>query len=93
MSPAGFREIKVFEAHYQAIHDKRLTFLICESEPMIALGDILKIKEWSAARGEHTGRTCYVQVTYLIADPLMGLRVGYVAVQIKVKILTERTRA
>lgn len=93
MSPASFRELRIFEGLYQAILDHRLTFLICEAEPTISLGDILKLREWSNDLCEHTGRTCYVQATFIMADPLMGIRVGFVAVQIKIKILTDRLKS
>lgn len=89
---SGFREIKLQIPTYRAIAEKRLHFLICEAQPPILLGDILKLREWSADMGEYTGPTCYVQVTYMIGDPHVGLRVGFVAVQVKIKILTDRVR-
>ena len=89
---SGFREIKLPVPLYRAIADKRLSFLICEADPPISLGDILKLREWSNDLGEFTGATCYVQVTFLIGDPNIGLRIGFVAVQVKIKILTDRVR-
>lgn len=89
---SGFREIKLAVPLYRAIAEKRLTFLICEAEPAISLGDILKLREWSNDEGQYTGPTCYVQVTFLIGDPHSGLRIGFVAASVKIKILTDRVR-
>jgi len=89
---SGFREIRLPVPSYRAIAEKRLTFLICEADPEIHLGDILKLREWSNDKAEYTGPTCYVQVTYLMGDPHLGLRIGFVAVQVKIKILTDRMR-
>ncbi len=80
-------ELPVTSAFYRAIVGHRLAFLLVLHGAKFQLHDVIRLREVGAAGGS-TGATCYVQVTFVIADPSHGLRDGYAAIGFKVKILS-----
>lgn len=90
MNPA-LDEIRVPSVFYRAIVSGRLHFLLVQNGHKYQLHDVLRIAEVSKD-GELTGHVAYVQVTFIIADPSYGVREGYAAVSVKLKIQSSRFR-
>lgn len=75
-------ELPVPTAFFRAIAGRRLTFLLVLHGSRFQLHDTLRLRDVGG------NEYCYVQVTFIIADPAQGLRDGYAAIAFKVKILS-----
>lgn len=76
----AIHELPVAPAFYRAIVGHRLAFLIVQNGARFQLHDVIRLRDTSSSE------YCYVQVTFVIADPAQGLRDGYAAIGFKVKI-------
>lgn len=83
----AIHELPVSSALFRAIAGHRLTFLLVLHGARFQLHDVIRLREVGSS-GEPTGAFCYVQVTFIIADPSHGLRDGYAAIGFKVKVLS-----
>lgn len=81
-------ELKLSSVIFREVTTGKLGFLICEAGPPYQLHDVVRLHELGSD-GEPTGASCYVQVTFLVGDPAVGLREGFVALSIKVKMLSD----
>lgn len=83
----AIEELPVASPLYRAVVGHRLAFLIVLRGARFQLHDVLRLRETDSS-GNPTGAACYVQVTFIIADPAHGLRDGYAAIGFKVKVLS-----
>lgn len=84
-------EVRLQSVFYRALVSGKLTFLLCANGHKYQLHDLLRIAE-VGSDGRLTGHVCYVHVTFVIADPAYGVREGYAAVSVKLKIQSTRTK-
>lgn len=79
----AIHELPVAPAFFRAIVGHRLAFLLVQNGARFQLHDVIRLRD-TGGKGDY----CYVQVTFIIADPAQGLRDGYAAIGFKVKILS-----
>lgn len=83
-------ELKIVSVLYRAIIAGRLTFLLVPNGHKYQIHDVIRLAE--IKEGELTGHICFVQVMFVIADPSHGIREGYAALSIKLKIQSSRVK-
>lgn len=82
-------ELKITSVFYRAIIAGRLNFLLVQNGYKYQLHDVIRLAEVND-KGEHTGHIAYVQIMFVIADPVHGLRDGYAALSVRLKIQSSR---
>lgn len=75
-------ELKTWPAYYEALLDGRMAFQIRFNDRNFKVGDVLKLREYTATLEMYTYREMFCWVTYITNFPA-GLRDGYVAMAIE----------
>ena len=76
-------ELKTWPEHFAAVADGRKTFELRHDDRDFAVGDVLRLREWSPMHREYTGLTCDRVVTHVLRDaPHFGLMPGFAILSI-----------
>lgn len=71
-------ELKTWPSYFEAIADGRKTYELRRDDRGFAVGDVLRLREWSVGSG-YTGNKVDRLVTHVLRDvPSFGLAEGYV---------------
>lgn len=76
-------DLKCWEEFYELIESGAKTFEIRDNDRNFQVGDVLHLREYLKWDMAYTGRSLDVEVTYILSDDFIGLREGYVAMQIR----------
>ena len=75
-------DLKTWPEFFDAIERGEKTFELRKDDRGYRVGDFLRLKEYLPKDERYTGRERVVQVMYLVAGPVFGLRAGYACMAI-----------
>lgn len=85
-------ELELPSVFYRALLGGKLHFLLVEDGRRFVLHDVIRIVEVDRETRAQTGQFAFVQVTFVVADPALGLREGWACLSVKVKIQSSRMK-
>ena len=77
--------LKIWPEYFEAVAIGNKTFELRKDDRNFMPGDNIYLQEYNPRKKEYTGRTLFVNVTYVINNcPQFGLEKGYALMSIKV---------
>ena len=77
-----YHELKTWPPYLDAVLTGKKTFEIRKADRPYAVGDVLRLREWSPVSESYSGRDCFVSVTFILPGGAFGLQDGYVCMSI-----------
>ena len=75
-------ELKIYPKYFEEVLNGNKQFEIRRNDRDFQVGDNIYLREWDNIK--YSGRTIYVEITYILDDKFIGLEKGYAALGIKV---------
>lgn len=75
-------DLKTWPSYFEAVADGQKTFEIRHADRNFAVGDTLRLREWTDVK-KYTGRELERTVTYIMIGGKFGLEPGYVVMALQ----------
>lgn len=76
--------LKIEGPFYADVISGRKRFEARSDDRHFQIGDVLRLREWTADRWQYTGRCVDVRVVYILSGERFGIQYGYVVMGIEV---------